>query len=122
MAEDCSRESGTSLQQAACKGPGAVYCKNFTRQSHEALERWPCSDFEDDRKNQGPFGGLLADVALQVHANFFLDDAPVGFFFGVGLFDRLQNDEPRAGNELLAVIAHQSSRDRKSTRLNSSHT
>src|SRR6266446_6593833 len=66
--------------------------------------------FEDDGKNEGPLGGLLADVAFQVHADFFLDDAPVGFFFGVGFFDGLQDDEPRAGNKFLAVVAHQTAR------------
>src|SRR6267142_1514732 len=87
-----------------------VNCKNVTRQSQNALELRPGSDFEDDGKNQGPLGSLLADVALQVHADFFLDDAPVGFFFGVGFFYGLQNDEPRASDEFLAVVAHQAAR------------
>src|SRR6266852_2531835 len=87
-----------------------MYCQNFTWQSREALELRPRLDFEDDGKNQGPLGSLLADVALQVHADFFLDDAPVGFFFGVGFFNGLQDDEPRAGNKFLAVVAHQATR------------
>src|SRR5229473_3261594 len=87
-----------------------MYCKNFTQYHAEPCVVPARLHFEDDGKNQGPLGGLLADVALQVHADFFLDDAPVGFFFGVGFFDRLQDDEPRAGNELLTLVAHQSSR------------
>src|SRR5215470_2488979 len=39
--------------------------------------------FENHRKNERPLGGLFVDVALQVHADFFFDDAPVGVFFGV---------------------------------------
>ena len=44
-------------------------------------------DFEDYRQNQRAFGGLFADVALEVHANFFLDNRPVGTFFGVRSID-----------------------------------
>jgi hypothetical protein len=31
-------------------------------------------DFENDRKDERALGSLFADVALEVHANFFLDD------------------------------------------------
>src|SRR6266850_7770842 len=109
-----SKQIGEHEIAIGCRSYGesdVVNCKNLTRQSQNALELRTCSDFEDDGKNQGPLGSLLADVALQVHADFFLDDAPVGFFFGVRFFDGLQDDEPRAGNELLAVVAHQASRD-----------
>src|SRR6266850_4544895 len=108
-----SKQIGEHEIAIGCRSYGesdVVNCKNLTRQSQNALELRTCSDFEDDGKNQGPLGGLLADVALQVHADFFLDDAPVGFFFGVGFFDGLQDDEARAGNELLAVVAHQTAR------------
>src|SRR5882672_10966439 len=108
-----SKQIGEHEIAIGCRSYGesdVVNCKNLTRQSQNALELRTCSDFEDDGKNQGPLGGLLADVALQVHADFFLDDAPVGFFFGVGFFYGLQDDEPRAGNKLLAVVAHQTAR------------
>src|SRR6266446_4213475 len=87
-----------------------MYCKNFTQYHAEPCVVPAHLHFEDDGKNEGPLGGLLADVAFQVHADFFLDDAPVGFFFGVGFFNGLQDDEPRAGNKFLAVVAHQTAR------------
>src|SRR5882672_10869610 len=87
-----------------------MYWKKFTQYHAEPCVVPARLHFEDDGKNQGPLGGLLADVAFQVHADFFLDDAPVGFFFGVGFFDGLQDDQPRAGNKFLAVVAHQAAR------------
>src|SRR6266850_5599970 len=88
-----------------------VYCKNFTEYSVDSCSLRGGSDFQNDGKDQGTLGSLFVDVALEVDADFFLDDAPVGFFFGVGLFDRLHDDLPRAGNELVAVVAHQAARN-----------
>ena len=68
-------------------------------------------DFEDNRKDQGSLGGLFVDVALEVDADFFFDDAPVGFFFGVGLLDGFEDDFAGAGDEFLAVVAEESARD-----------
>ena len=55
-------------------------------------------DFEDYRQDQRPLGGLLTYVPLEVDADFFLDDAPIGFFFGVGLLDGFHDDFARAGD------------------------
>src|SRR5882757_3387880 len=77
-------------------------------------------DLKNDGKNQGPFGGLLVDVALQVHANLFLDDAPVGFFLGVGFLDGLHNHQSRAHDQFLAVVAHQTARHDFRTRITTS--
>ena len=54
---------------------------------------------------------MFIDVALQVYADFFLDDAPVGFFFGIGLLDGFQDDFASAGDEFLAVVAEHAARD-----------
>src|ERR1700751_380014 len=68
------------------------------------------SNFENDRENERAFGCLFVDVALEVYANFFLDDGPVGAFFGVGRIDRSQYDIARAGHQVAAVVAHKSAR------------
>ena len=52
-------------------------------------------DFEDYGEDERALGGLLVDVALEVDADFFLDDAPIGFFFGVGLLDGFDDDFAR---------------------------
>src|SRR5713101_3500385 len=65
------------------------------------------SHLENDGEDERALGGLFVDVAFQVHADFFLDDAPVGFFLRIGLLDGLQNDVARAVDELLAVVAGQ---------------
>src|ERR1700733_1305164 len=36
-------------------------------------------DFQDDRQNHRPLGGLFVEVTLQVGADLLLDDAPVEF-------------------------------------------
>src|SRR5260370_41946745 len=56
------------------------------------------SDFENNGEGQGPLGSLFVDVALQVHANFFLDYAPVRFFLGIRFLNGLHDHQPRAGN------------------------
>src|ERR1700730_14719782 len=62
-------------------------------------------DFEDDRKNERALGGVLVDVAFEVDANLLFDDAPVGFFFGVRLFDGLEDDVAGSGHEFIAIVA-----------------
>src|SRR2546425_1285988 len=69
------------------------------------------SHFEDDRQDERALGSLLVDVAFQVHADFFFDDAPVRLFLGVGLLDRPDNDVARPRDELLPVVAQKSSGD-----------
>jgi len=63
------------------------------------------SDFEDDRKDERALGGVFVDIALEVNANFFLDDGPVGLFLGVRLFDGLEDDLASASHELGAIVA-----------------
>jgi len=55
-------------------------------------------NFQDYGEDEGALGGLFVDVTLQVDADFFLNDAPVGFFFGVGLFDGFHDDFAGAGD------------------------
>ena len=54
---------------------------------------------------------VFVDVALQVYADFFFHDGPIHFFFGVGLFDRFQDDLAGAGHEFLAVVAEHAAGD-----------
>ena len=54
---------------------------------------------------------MFVDVALQVDANFFFDDAPVGFFFGVGLLDGFHDHFAGAGDQFLAVVAEEAASD-----------
>src|SRR6266702_7914231 len=75
-----------------------------------AIQQRNLLDFENHGKNQRPLGSLLVDVTFEVHANLFLDDAPVGFFLGVRLLDGLHNHNSRADDQFLAVVAHQSAR------------
>src|SRR6266566_8248414 len=69
------------------------------------------SHFEDDGEDEGALGSLLVDVAFQVHADFFFDNAPVGLFLGVGLLDRPDDHVARAGDELLPVVAQKAAGD-----------
>src|SRR2546425_6004531 len=69
------------------------------------------SHFEDDRQDERALGSLLVDVAFQVHADFFFDDAPVRLFLGVGLLDRPHTALARRRDELLPVVAQKSSVD-----------
>lgn len=55
-------------------------------------------DLKNDGKNQRPLGCLLVDVALQIDANLFLDDPPVGFFFSIGFLDGFHNHQSRAND------------------------
>src|SRR5579862_5355792 len=69
------------------------------------------SYFEDHVKNRGALGGLLVDVAFKVDANFFLDDRPVGALFGIGSIDGAKHDVAGAGDQVAAVVAHESARN-----------
>ena len=68
-------------------------------------------DFEDYGEDERALGGLLVDVALEVDADFFLDDAPVGFFFGVGLLDGFDDDFAGASHQFVAVVAEHAAGD-----------
>jgi hypothetical protein len=54
---------------------------------------------------------LFVDVALQVYADFFFDYGPVGFFFGVGLFDGFQDYFASAGQKFGAIVAEHAAGD-----------
>lgn len=79
-----SRRCG--LTGARC---GAARVEKFPMESEMKTET---SDFQDYGEDERALGGLLVDVALEVDADFFLDDAPIGFFFGVGLLDGFDDD------------------------------
>src|SRR5262245_12902596 len=68
-------------------------------------------DFENDGQNQRTLGGLLVDVALEVHTNFFFDHGPVGAFFRVRSVDGFQNDVAGACDQVVAIVAHEAARD-----------
>ena len=68
-------------------------------------------NFQDDREDQGTLAGVLVDVALQVDADLFFQDAPVDLFFGIGLFDCFEDDFAGAGHELGAVVAEHAAGD-----------
>ena len=85
-------------------GPGAI--SSAARRTHfpewmesnQPLRKNAALDFQNHRQNQRTLGRMFIDVTLQVHANFFLDDAPVGFFFGVGLLHGVDDHRAGAGN------------------------
>ncbi len=56
-------------------------------------------DFQDYRHDQRAFLGLLIDVALQVGADFFFDDAVVAFFFFTRERERVFDDALGAFHE-----------------------
>src|SRR5712692_226550 len=85
----------------------SIQLSTFDRRFRSRLELWTSLVFEDDGKNERPLGGLLVDVALEVDANLFFDDAPVGFFFGVRLLDGFQDDRAGAGQQFLAIVAEE---------------
>src|SRR5215472_1227872 len=58
------------------------------------------SHFEDYGENQRSLGGLLLEIASEIHADLFLDDAPVGFLFLIRLFHGAKNDFACAGKQL----------------------
>src|SRR5258706_5395157 len=87
-------------------------CHNFgeaRRLGYRAPNGWDLN-FENYRQDKRALGSLLADVALEVHANFFLDDRPVGTFFGVRSVDGAQYDVTGTGDEVAAVVAHKTAR------------
>jgi len=53
------------------------------------------SDFEDDGHDEGAAGSIFLDVAFEVDADFFLDDAVVGFFFRAGGVEGLGDNGAR---------------------------
>src|SRR5205807_3212863 len=55
---------------------------------------------ENHRKDEGPFGSLLVDVAFQVDADLFFDDAPVGVFLGVRFRHGLHQNFARSDQKL----------------------
>src|SRR5215813_14519108 len=69
------------------------------------------SHFEDDGQDQRPLRGLLVDVTLQVHANLFLDNRPIGALLRIRAMDGPENDIAGAGNQVIAVVAHEAARD-----------
>src|SRR5882724_10874996 len=81
------------------------------RQVSRRRSRSKRSNFEDDRKDQRALRSLLVDVTLEINADFFFDDRPVGTLFGIGRVDRTQDDIARTGDQVTAVVAHESARD-----------
>ena len=75
------------------------------------MSRWKGSNFEDDRKDQRALRSLLVDVTLEINPDFLFDDGPVGALFGIGGVDRTQDDIARTGDEVTAIVAHESARD-----------
>ncbi len=46
------------------------------------------SQLQNHREDQGTLGSLFLQIAPQVHANFFLDNAPIRFFLGIRIARR----------------------------------
>src|ERR1039458_4318199 len=55
-------------------------------------------DFQDDGHDERAAAGALLDVALEVVADLFLDDAVVGLLFVAGGFERALDDLARLGD------------------------
>ncbi len=66
-------------------------------------------DFQDDWQDQRAFAGVFVDVAFQVDADFFLQDAPVDFFFGVGILNVFRTTSRAPAISSIAVIVQQES-------------
>ena len=69
------------------------------------------SDFKDNGEDERTLGGLFVDVAFEIHADLFLDDRPIGALFSVGRIDGSKDDIACAGDQVTAVVTHETACD-----------
>ncbi len=62
------------------------------------------SQFENDGEDQRALRRLFFQIAAQIDTNFFLDNAPVGFFLGIRLLDCAEDHFTRTGDQSLAIF------------------